>query len=228
MRLDKFLADCALGSRSELKTVIKKGGVTVNSAVIKDPGFQVSENDAITFSGQAVSYSPYIYIMMNKPKGVVSATEDSRQKTVLSLIDKKYDHYKLFPAGRLDIDTVGLLLITNDGEMAHKALSPKSHVEKTYYVETEKEITNEDKIAFAEGVFIAGGTKTLPAKLEILSDKSAELTICEGKFHQVKLMFESRENKVTYLKRIKFGNLTLDESLKEGEYRLLKDEERVF
>lgn len=228
MRLDKFLADCALGTRSELKTAVKKGYVTVNAVTIKDPGFQVTEKDTVTFSGQAVSYTPYIYIMMNKPSGVISATEDRHQKTVLSLIDKKYAHYDLFPVGRLDIDTVGLLLISNDGEMAHRALSPKSHVEKTYYVETESEITNEDAEAFTEGVYIAGGTKTLPAKLEIISDKSANLTICEGKFHQVKLMFESRGNKVTYLKRIKFGNITLDESLKEGEYRLLKAEESVF
>lgn len=228
MRLDKFLADCALGSRSELKSIIKKGGVTVNSAVIKDPGFQVTEKDSVTFSGQAVTYSPFIYIMMNKPAGLISATEDKKQKTVLSLIDKKYDHYDLFPVGRLDIDTVGLLLISNDGEMAHRALSPKSHVEKTYYVETESKIAPDDIKAFAEGVYISGGTKTLPAKLEIISDKSANLTICEGKFHQVKLMFEARGNKVTYLKRIKFGNLTLDESLKEGEYRLLKADESVF
>ena len=130
--------------------------------------------------------------------------------------------------GRLDIDTVGLLIISNDGEMAHKALSPKFHVEKTYYVETENEITEDDKKSFIEGAYIAGGTKTLPAKLTILSDKSANLTICEGKFHQVKLMFEARKNKVTYLKRIKFGNITLDETLKEGDYRPLKPDESVF
>ncbi len=228
MRLDKFLADSALGSRSELKAAIKKGSVTVNSAVVKDPGFQVSEKDSVTFSGRAVTYTPFIYLMMNKPKGVISATEDKNQKTVLSLIDKKYAHYDLFPVGRLDIDTVGLLLISNDGDMAHKALSPKSHVEKVYYVETEKEITEDDKKAFSEGVYIAGGTKTLPAELTILKSNCAHLSICEGKFHQVKLMFESRGNRVTYLKRIKFGNLTLDESLKEGEYRPLKAEEGVF
>ena len=228
MRLDKFLADSALGSRSEIKTLIKKGNVTVNSAVIKDPGFQVNEGDAVFAMGQAVSYTPFIYLMMNKPSGVISATEDKKQQTVISLIDKKYAHYDLFPVGRLDIDTVGLLVISNDGEMAHKALSPKYHVEKTYYAETEKEITEEDKKAFAEGVYIQGGTKTLPAKLEILSDKSAHLTITEGKFHQVKLMFESRGNKVVYLKRIKFGNLILDETLKEGEYRPLKADESIF
>ncbi len=228
MRLDKFLADCALGSRSEIKNAIKKGNVTVNSVIIKDPGFHVDEKDSVTFSGQAVTYSPFIYLMMNKPAGVISATEDKSKKTVLSLIDKKYDHYDLFPVGRLDIDTVGLLIISNDGEMAHKALSPKSHVEKTYYVETETLITEDDKLAFEEGVFIAGGTKTLPAKLSILSEKSAHLTITEGKFHQVKLMFEARGNKVVYLKRIKFGKLMLDKSLKEGEYRPLKPDESIF
>ncbi len=228
MRLDKFLADSALGSRSEIKNVIKKGGVTVNSAVIKDSAFKVSESDSVTYMGQPVTYTPFIYLMMNKPAGVISATEDKEKKTVLSLIDKKYAHYDLFPVGRLDIDTVGLLIISNDGEMAHKALSPKFHVEKTYYVETENEITEDDKKSFIEGVYIAGGTKTLPAKLTILSDKSANLTICEGKFHQVKLMFEARKNKVTYLKRIKFGNITLDETLKEGDYRPLKPDESVF
>ncbi len=228
MRLDKFLADCALGSRSELKTAIKKGLVTVNAFTVKDPGTSVTENDSVTYMGQTVSYTPYIYLMMNKPQGVISATEDKNKKTVLSLIDEKYAHYDLFPVGRLDIDTVGLLLISNDGEMAHKALSPKSHVEKTYYVETENKITEDDMAAFSEGVYIKGGTKTLPAKLEILSDNSANLTICEGKFHQVKFMFEARDNKVTYLKRIKFGNLILDESLKEGEYRPLKAGESVF
>ena len=228
MRLDKFLADSALGSRSELKTAIKKGQVTVNSVTVKDPGISVTEKDSVTYMGQAVSYTPYIYLMMNKPKGVISATEDKDKKTVLSLIDEKYSHYNLFPVGRLDIDTVGLLLISNDGEMAHKALSPKSHVEKTYYVETENKISEDDIAAFTEGVYITGGTKTLPAKLEILSDNSANLTICEGKFHQVKFMFEARGNKVTYLKRITFGKLTLDETLKEGEYRPLKAEESVF
>lgn len=228
MRLDKFLADSALGSRSEIKNTIKKGGVTVNSVTVKDAGFRVDEKDAITYMGQAVAYTPFIYLMMNKPAGVISATEDKTKKTVLSLIDKKYAHYNLFPVGRLDIDTVGLLILSNDGEMAHKALSPKFHVEKTYYVETEKEITEDDKAAFTEGVYIAGGTKTLPAKLSVLSEKSANLSITEGKFHQVKLMFESRGNKVTYLKRIKFGNLKLDDALKEGEYRPLKPDESIF
>ena len=228
MRLDKFLADSALGSRSELKSAIKKGAVTVNSLPVKDPAFQISESDNVTFSGKPVSYTPYVYLMMNKPSGVISATEDKRHKTVLSLIDEKYAHYDLFPVGRLDIDTVGLLIISNDGDMAHKALSPKYHVEKTYYVETENKIREDDITAFSEGVYIAGGTKTLPATLEILSDNSANLTICEGKFHQVKLMFESRGNKVTYLKRIKFGNITLDENLKEGEYRPLFPEESIF
>ena len=228
MRLDKFLADSALGSRSEIKTVIKKGGVTVNAAVIKDPGFQVTEDDAVIFMGQAVKYTPFIYIMINKPAGVICATEDKNQKTVLSLIDKKYAHYNLFPVGRLDIDTVGLLVISNDGDAAHRALSPKHHVEKTYYAETELPIKPEVISAFSEGVFISGGIKTLPAHLTILSEKSAHLTICEGKFHQVKLMFEAVGNKVTYLKRVKFGNLTLDNSLKEGEYRLLKPDESIF
>ncbi len=228
MRLDKYLTDSGKGSRKEIKDSIKKGLVTVNSLVIKDPSFSVEKEASVTLNGQAIPYCPFVYLMMNKPKGVVSATEDKDKPTVLSLIGEEYKHFDLFPCGRLDIDTVGLLLITNDGELAHKALSPKSHVEKTYYVETEKPITSDYAKAFSEGVYIPGGTKTLPADLEILGENKANLTITEGKFHQVKYMFEALGNKVTYLKRIKFGNLLLDSSLKEGEYRPLFPHETIF
>ncbi len=228
MRLDKYLADSGVGSRKEIKEKIKKGLVTVNSITIKDPSFSVEKDSAVTYMGQVIPYAPFVYLMMNKPKGVISSTEDRKNATVISLLDEKYKHFDLFPCGRLDIDTVGLLLITNDGELAHKALSPKSHVEKTYYVETERDITKDYHEAFSEGVYIPGGTKTLPAKLEILGDNKANLTITEGKFHQVKFMFEAMGNKVLYLKRIKFGNLSLDPSLKEGEYRPLFPHETIF
>ncbi len=228
MRLDKYLADMGQGTRKEIKEFIKKGLVTVNSAIIKDPSFSCTKEDAVTFMGQAISYEPFIYLMMNKPKGVISATTDKEKKTVISLLSEDYKNFDLFPCGRLDIDTVGLLLITNNGELAHKALSPKHHVEKTYYLETEIPIKKEYIKAFSEGVYIPGGTKTLPASLEILGDNKANLTIFEGKFHQVKYMFEAVGNKITYLKRIKFGNLTLDPSLKEGEYRPLFPDETIF
>ena len=228
MRLDKYLADCGIGTRSEIKNYIKKGLVSVNGTSEKNASCHVSESDEIFYNGKKIAYSPFVYIMLNKPAGVVSATRDKLDKTVLDLLGDEYKNYDLFPMGRLDKDTVGLLILTNDGEMAHKALSPRHHVEKTYYVETKIPIKEETIGSFAEGVFIKKDTKTLPAKIEILSENSCHLTIEEGKFHQVKLMFNSVGNEVTFLKRIRFGNVTLDESLKMGEYRLLREDESVF
>lgn len=228
MRLDKFLADCALGSRRELKEAIRKRSVTVNGVPVSDPSFSVSEEDDVLFCGKPAVYTPFIYLMMNKPAGVLSATEDRSKPTVLDLLPDSYRHYALFPVGRLDIDTEGLLLLTNDGALAHKATAPKFHVDKTYYTETALPIGSDTAARFSEGVRIAGGYVTAPARLRILSDKSAELTITEGKFHQVKQMFESVGNRVTYLKRISFGALTLDPALKPGKFRPLLPEERVF
>ncbi|MDP4132995.1 MAG: pseudouridine synthase [Bacillota bacterium] len=228
MRLDKFLSDCGKGTRSELKNYIKKGAVTVGSAVIKDASFQVAKTDEVFFKGEKVNYEHFVYLMLNKPQGVVSATSDKHYKTVIDLLGDEYKHFNLFPVGRLDIDTEGLLILTNDGNLAHKSLSPKHHVEKTYYIESENPITEKDKEAFSEGVIIDGGYKTLSSKLEIISEYESTLTITEGKYHQVKLMFESRNNKVTFLKRIKFGNITLDNTLKPGEYRPLKPHENAF
>ena len=231
MRLDKYLAEMGAGTRSEVKKQIRKGSVTVNDEVIRSADFKVDEKtDAVCCNGQPVSYVSMEYYMLNKPAGVVSATEDKRDRTVLDLIkDKK--RKDLFPVGRLDKDTEGLLLITNDGQLAHDLLSPKKHVDKTYYAKIAGKVTEEDVKLFADRVNIGSEENeewTLPAHLEIL--KSAEesevrLTIREGKFHQVKRMFQAVGKEVTYLKRESMGNLRLDETLELGEYRSLTEEE---
>ena len=231
MRLDKYLAEMGAGTRSEVKKQIRKGSVTVNDEVIRSTDFKVDEKtDAVCCNGQPVSYVSMEYYMLNKPAGVVSATEDKRDRTVLDLIkDKK--RKDLFPVGRLDKDTEGLLLITNDGQLAHDLLSPKKHVDKTYYAKIAGKVTEEDVKLFADRVNIGSEENeewTLPAHLEIL--KSAEesevrLTIREGKFHQVKRMFQAVGKEVTYLKRESMGNLRLDETLELGEYRSLTEEE---
>ncbi len=227
MRLDKFLSDTSPMGRKEIKQHIKKGMVFVNGKSVKDPGTYVDENkDEISFCGEVVSYRKFVYLMLNKPDGYVSATFDKHYPVVTDLVDEEYAHFEVFPVGRLDIDTHGLLLLTNDGDLAHKLLSPKSHVPKTYYVKSEKEVTDEDVKAFEEGIELED-FRTLPGKCEILSDdkKESHLTIFEGKFHQVKRMFEARDNKVVYLKRVSMGNLTLDKSLSEGQIRELTEEE---
>ncbi|MBE7050393.1 MAG: rRNA pseudouridine synthase [Ruminococcaceae bacterium] len=227
MRLDKFLSDASPMGRKEIKQHIKKGMVSVNGNVIKDPGTYVDETkDEVAFCGEVISYKKFVYLMLNKPEGYVSATYDKHYKVVTDLVDEEYAHFEVFPVGRLDIDTHGLLLLTNDGDLAHKLLSPKSHVPKTYYVKSEKEVTDEDIKVFEEGIDL-GDFKTIGGKCEIVSDDKKEcyLTIFEGKFHQVKRMFEAVGNKVTYLKRISMGGLTLDESLGEGDLRELTDDE---
>lgn len=228
MRLDKFISDCVKDSRSEIKASIRKGEVFLGNTCIKDPAFQVVKEDTVLYKGKTLSYTQFVYLMMNKPQGVISAVRDKKYKTVIDLVGEDYSFYDLFPVGRLDLDTEGLLILTNDGDFAHKALSPRYNIDKTYYVETLNPIPNEAKLLFSEGVYISGGHKTLPANLEILTEKSAYLTIHEGKFHQVKLMFEALKNQVTYLKRIKFGNLTLDEDLPLGSYRPILPEEKIF
>jgi len=227
LRLDKFLSDASPMGRKEIKQHIKKGMVSVNGNVIKDPGTYVDETkDEVAFCGEVISYKKFVYLMLNKPEGYVSATYDKHYKVVTDLVDEEYAHFEVFPVGRLDIDTHGLLLLTNDGDLAHKLLSPKSHVPKTYYVKSEKEVTDEDIKVFEEGIDL-GDFKTIGGKCEIVSDDKKEcyLTIFEGKFHQVKRMFEAVGNKVTYLKRISMGGLTLDESLGEGDLRELTDDE---
>ena len=230
MRLDKYLAEMGVGTRQEVKKQIRQGKVTVNETVVKTADTKIDETcDEVTIGGLNISYVSYEYYMLNKPGGVVSATEDRRDTTVIDLIkDKK--RKDLFPVGRLDKDTEGLLLITNDGDLAHRLLAPKKHVDKVYYAKIDGMVTEEDIKRFAEGIDIGAEEEeiTRPAKLDIM--KSAEeseirLTIHEGKFHQVKRMFLAVGKEVTYLKRERMGTLCLDENLKPGEYRLLTEEE---
>ena len=224
MRLDKFLKDTGFGSRKEVKVLIKQKRVSVNDVVISNEGISVNENiDIIKVDDKQVIYIKYVYIMLNKPQGVVSATIDNVHSTVIDLIND-YKYLDLFPVGRLDIDTEGLLLITNDGALSHNLLSPKKHVDKTYYLETNDVLTIGDINQIESGVLI-DNELTLPAKLEIVEDNKYLLTIHEGKFHQVKRMISSVGKKVTFLKRIKFGSLDLDKNLPLGSYRLLTNEE---
>ena len=222
-RIDKILSNLGYGSRSEIKKYCKQGSVVVNGSEVSNPGTQVdTENDEILFNGEEVIYREYIYLMMNKPDGYISATTDKYDPTVLDLIDLSYLAFEPFPVGRLDKDTEGLLVLTNDGKLSHRVLSPKKHVPKTYYAKIDGVVTEEDVEAFLEGVVLDDGYKTMPSQLNILKsddESEIELTIHEGKFHQVKRMFESVGKKVVYLKRLSMGNLKLDESLELGEYR---------
>lgn len=230
MRLDKFLSDMGVGSRSELKRSIRKGLVTVNGQVQKDPGADVDTTSEISFDGNPVLYQSFEYYMMNKPAGVISASEDKRQKTVLDLMDSR-KRKDLFPAGRLDRDTEGLLLITNDGQLAHRLLSPKHHVDKCYFVRVSGALGEADVQRFADGIPYDEALTAMPAKLRILESgtdfSTAETTIQEGKFHQIKKMFAALGNgrEVVYLKRLSMGPLTLDPDLAPGEYRALTEEE---
>ncbi|MCI8580490.1 MAG: rRNA pseudouridine synthase [Dorea sp.] len=234
IRLDKYLADMGEGTRQEVKKSIRQGRILVEGAPVKKPEYKIDETkQRVTIDGREICYRQFEYFMLNKPAGVVSATEDPREKTVISLIGeaKRKD---LFPAGRLDKDTEGLLLITNDGALAHRLLSPRHHVDKCYYAKIQGIVTEEDVKRFAEGVNI--GTKeceewTAPGGLEILKKDEASgiseirLTLQEGKYHQVKRMFEAAGKTVTYLRRESMGSLVLDQSLKPGQYRRLTDEE---
>jgi 16S rRNA pseudouridine516 synthase len=234
-RLDKVLGHLGYGSRTELRKAVKDGAVTVNGKPVKDSGQQVDpDSDEVTFEGKRIHYRECIYIMMNKPAGVVSATEDKRDKTVVDLLDADQAAFQPFPVGRLDKDTEGLLLLTNDGQLAHQLLSPKKHVPKTYYAEVSGEVTAGDVEAFERGVALDDGYVTLPAKLKVLSVEAMiegttlskiELTITEGKFHQVKRMFEAVSKKVVYLKRLSMGSLLLDPELPLGMVRELTEEE---
>lgn len=229
LRIDKILSNVGYGSRAEIKKYCKYGIIFVNGQVVNNPGLQVDpENDEIIFDGEKVNYREFVYIMLNKPGGYISATYDKFDPIVLDLIDPSYLVFEPFPVGRLDKDTEGLLVLTNDGQLSHRVLSPKKHVPKTYYSKVEGVVTNDDILEFEKGVVLDDGYKTMPSQLKILkSDEISEieLTIHEGKFHQVKRMFESVGKKVVYLKRLSMGNLKLDESLALGEYRELTIDE---
>ena len=228
IRLDKYLADMGKGTRSEVKKPISKGLVRVNNVIVKKPETKLdTDSDHVLFDGVLVGYAQHEYYMLNKPAGVISATEDKREKTVIDLIIER-KRKDLFPVGRLDRDTEGLLLISNDGELAHRLLAPSKHVDKVYYAKIDGEVTIEDVEAFQQGVDIGEEKLTRPAKLRVLksgTQSEIELTICEGKFHQVKRMFQAVGKEVVYLKRLQMGTLILDESLKPGEYRELTEQE---
>ena len=229
MRLDKYLCETGFGTRSQVKDLLKKGQVMVNGEVVKKPELKINETtDQILCQGKKAFYQKNIYLMLHKPAGVVSATEDNREKTVLDLVRPEDRKNGLFPVGRLDKDTEGLLLLTDDGELAHRLLSPKKHVDKTYYAKIDGQVTEEHVKQFREGLDIGDEKKTLPAVLTILLSgpvSEIEVTIHEGRFHQIKRMFEAVGCKVTYLKRLSMGSLVLDETLSPEEYRPLTEAE---
>ena len=226
MRLDKFLVECGIGSRKEVKKLIGDRKISVNGNIVISPKENIDENrDEIIYDGEKLEYKEFRYYILNKKAGYITAVEDPRDRTVMELLPDWVIKKDLAPVGRLDKDTEGLLLLTNDGQLNHKLLSPKSHVEKTYYAELESEIGEEDILKLQEGVDI-GGYITMPAKAEKIDSKKIFLTIKEGKFHQVKKMLEAVNNKVIYLKRVKFGKLEL-KSLELGDVKEIKIDDIV-
>ncbi len=225
MRIDKFLSNNNLGTRSQVKEYLKSGVVTVNGEIVKKADYSIDENrDEICFKGKKIEYKKYIYIILNKPGSLVTATRDKKQETVMDLI-KPLPAKDLFPVGRLDKDTTGLLLITNDGALSHRLLSPKYHVDKTYLVGTLHPLSKSDLEALEAGVDIGDEEITLPAKTELIDEKSLLLTIHEGRYHQVKRMLEAVGNEVVTLKRVSFGDLALPKDLEEGKWRELTEDE---
>lgn len=225
MRLDKFLCEMKMGSRSQVKAFARQGLVTVNGKVVRSADVKVDElADEICFRGDRIQYRKFVYYMINKPQGVVSATQDNTAQTVVSLLGN-CQRDDIFPVGRLDKDTTGLLLLTNDGELAHRMLSPKNHVDKTYRVEVSCPLTGEEISRLEQGADIGDDEPALPARVTILDERVLLLTIQEGRFHQVKRMLRSVGHSVVGLERVAFGPLRLDVSLKPGEYRELTAEE---
>ncbi|WP_409226751.1 pseudouridine synthase [Gudongella sp. SC589] len=228
-RLDKVLANMGVGTRKEVKEMVKAGMVTVNGKVMKASDFKVDvEEDEIICGGKRIRYREFIYLQMNKPKDMVSSTDDPRESTVVELLDDFHRNFRPFPVGRLDKDTEGLLLITNDGKLAHDLLSPKKKVDKAYLARIEGRLTEEHVEEFGRGILLEDGYHTLPAELRIISSgpvSTAEITIQEGKYHQVKRMVGALGMRVSYLKRIRMGPLHLDQSLEPGQYRELTEEE---
>lgn len=230
MRLDKYLADCELGTRAEVKKIIQKARVQINDTIVTNPAMQVKESDIVLVDQQEINYQQYIYYLFHKPMQCVCAAKDNLHQTVFDYVpmNQKKD---LFTVGRLDVDTEGLVLITNDGELSHRLLSPKRHVDKKYYAKVDGRLTEEDVEAFAKGIDIHEKNLTKPGTLEIISAdvvSEAYVTICEGKFHQVKRMFLACGKEVTYLKRITMGVFTLDDNLAPGEYRTLNEREMEY
>lgn len=231
LRLDKYLCDMQIGSRAEVKGLIKKKRIKVNEETVTKPELKIdTDNDIIKFDDEVINYQEYEYFMLNKPQGVISATNDKSDKTVIDLI-KDAKRKDLFPVGRLDKDTEGLLLITNDGELSHNLLSPKKHVDKTYFAKVKGHITDEEVLKFKNGLVVDETFTAKPARLHVLKFNDADnttdiqITIHEGKFHQIKRMFEAVGSEVLYLKRLSMGTLLLDKNLIPGEYRKLSQEE---
>lgn len=224
-RLDKRLAATGRWSRKEARELIRAGRTTVDGQVVRAPEAKVGEDAPVAVDGALIGADRPVYLMMNKPAGVVSSTDEPGERTVLDLLGEEYRDLGLFPAGRLDKDTEGLLLLTNDGPLAHRLLAPKSHVDKVYYVEVGAELDGDDVEAVRRGVTLGDGYECLPGELELLSGNSAYITLHEGKYHQVKRMLASRGKPVTYLRRVRFGPLELDEDLPEGAWRPLNDRE---
>lgn len=224
-RLDKMIASQGKYSRREVQELIKGGKVKVNGITVRDRGAKSDdEKDTVTVNGEPLDFQKFVYIMLNKPKGFVSATNDKNEKTVIDLVPKEYKRRNLFPAGRLDITTTGFVLITDDGDFAHRILSPKNHIEKTYEARLAEKVTDEQIKRVSEGIELKDGTKCLPAKVTVIEDGDVplvEIKICEGKYHQIKRMFAAAGNGVIGLKRTQMGGLMLDPNLKEGKCRLL-------
>ena len=226
MRLDKLLSECGVASRKEIRQLIRSGRVSVDGAAAASPEMKLDPYKALVcLDGTKIEYAKYHYYMMNKPAGVLSATDDGRQKTVLDLVTPEMRKIGLFPVGRLDKDTTGLLILTNDGGFAHRVISPRSGIVKVYHARTEAPVDEADITAFKEGLTLGDGTKCLPAGLKLLPDGSCLVEVMEGKYHQVKRMLASRGKPVTELKRLSIGGLKLDESLLPGGFRALEENE---
>jgi 16S rRNA pseudouridine516 synthase len=232
MRLDKLVSNAGYGSRKDVKSMLKKNRITVNNKPVKDGGFHVNpEADVVKLDNETIHYEKYIYLMLHKPPGVVSATSDARDKTVIDLLDSAEQRFNPFCVGRLDKDTEGLMLITNDGELAHELTSPKKEIEKTYFAKIDGVVTQADMEEFKKGVVLDDGYRAKTADLKILKSgelSEVEITITEGKFHQIKRMFSAVRKKVVYLKRLTMGGITLDSSLPIGAYRRLTEEEQSY
>lgn len=224
MRLDKLLSELGIASRKELKQIIKSGRVTVNGTAATAPEQKVSpESDCVMLDGERLSYTKFRYFMLDKPPSVLSATEDKKQKTVIDLLPPELRKLGLFPVGRLDKDTSGLLILTNDGDFAHRVISPKSEVKKLYYAEVDGTPDAADAEAFARGILLADGTECLPARLEPLGGNRCHVVVMEGKYHQVKRMLASRGKPVTALRRLAIGGLALDKDSAPGQWRELDE-----
>ena len=231
MRLDKYLADMGIATRKDLKQIIKSGRVSIDGVAVKVPETKLDpEKCSVVMDGECLNYKKYHYYMIDKPCGVVTATEDNKQKTVLDLVSPEMKRMGLFPVGRLDKDTSGLLLLTDDGEFAHRVISPKSCVEKRYYARVEGQADMEDVKAFEKGIVLGDGTECLPAKLELLGEGCCAVTVMEGKYHQVRRMLASRGKPVLELRRLSIGELVLGDELGSGNYRELNDDDlcKVF